>query len=392
MACRGCHTAKVKCSKTSPCVRCVRLDIDCVPHASRQGQGKKRKASNSSSLLSEKHHKVTVDTTDEDSIPEDSSNLVFERGVLCRSTRLGPQHYGLHLILRQWISIAFTRRSFGLLAKAAALAKKTGILMDEIISGENMPPTWASTPIPRMEFLPAIILEPTGKQKVAGPRLHFSDIPEVLLLAVYCSHPCDKGALKDDSGAQKGMKGSQKGYDYQHLGDRLIMIKEMKCGVNRFFASSAFERDICSWETIQETWKANQKMVMDIFLPHSEVEPYGRGLTHQISLHSNPNSPPSPTRLPTTSIRLLSGQIQQADCVICLHVVDLDQAFMYVEYVPVVVDKKAAVMSPSLAVVDKRLQTTTAHSDRIDDPFFLDKITFMDWSGDLDEWVHEIAL
>ncbi|KAL3803322.1 hypothetical protein HJC23_009286 [Cyclotella cryptica] len=44
-------------------------------------------------------------------------------------------HFGVQCMIREWIALAFSRRSFGYLAKASQMALKFGISMNRILSG-----------------------------------------------------------------------------------------------------------------------------------------------------------------------------------------------------------------------------------------------------------------
>jgi hypothetical protein len=432
MVCQACHIAKVKCStqsitskttaKTSttsdttneePCPRCIRLRILCVPHESRQGKKQRKKDVDAAAavtatdtgvgqLLALKR-KRTVDTDDDDDDDDDNNNnnyclegqdqqqppqphvkdLVVEKTVLSHFKRHGENHYGLHAILRQWVSFAMTRRSFGLLAKASALAKKACITMDQILCAQGCPREWwvntsgstttTSTFIPRpMDFLPAIALIPSNEQIVCGPPLDFYEIPEALRLATYCSkHARDRNC---------------------YLGDRWITVKQMLCGINRFFASDAFEREVCSVDLMQTTWKANQQSVTGLYMTEASRKAYGDGLAQQISLHILPNTPPAPIRLPTaTDIQLKSGVVVSCHCVMCWHVVTLDLSYMFQELIPVRTTQIEPIPIKSTTKATEIDVLSKWPEDTVGEPNLLDNIAFLDWSSDLDEWMQELG-
>ena len=401
--------AKIKCSKTSPCERCVRRGIECVPHDSRQGQRKKKRSA-SDRKLQGTHGDGAADgdgADDSDGADDDcdeldvdghpKNNIVENTLMSSISERLGPTHFGLHLILRQWIAFAFTRRSFTLLAKASTLAKKSGIPMDRIMCGTDWPAEWTvlEKPFPQMQFLRDILCVTLEHQVVEQGRMPFADIPEPLLVATYSSRMRSRSALAmeqnqitsdltyDEGNADDfdhdGDYNVDDDDDDQHLGDRLITIKEMNCGVVRFFTSSAFERDVCSWKLMQERWRANSGNVMELFLPRSELVLYANCLAHQISLHSHPNTPPFPTRLPTTKIILRTGQVVEAECVQCFHIVNIDLSMMYLEYIPVERTSGSLSQSPSAFV---RYESQG--------PFTLERIAMIDFTSELEEWVQEM--
>ncbi|KAI2508195.1 GAL4-like Zn(II)2Cys6 (or C6 zinc) binuclear cluster DNA-binding domain [Fragilaria crotonensis] len=297
------------------------------------------------------------------------------------SGEFGPTHFGLHVLLRQWIDFAITRRSLVLLAKASSLAKKTGISMDQLLCGRDWPPEWGfpSTVHYSMKFLPERLLSPRDEQVVVGDRMRLTDIAEPLLIATYCSRPpnnnsssfiqqFDTISYRDDDHDDYHNEDDDNEDDL-HLYDRWITIKEMHSGVVQFYTSPAFERDVCSWVSMQERWQRNQGNVMELFLPRNEMESYARGLTHQISLHTLPNKPPYPTRLPTTMITLKTGQPVTVECIQCFHVENIDTSLMFLEFIRV---------DPMISEFPSP------------EPFSLESIATIDGTIALEDWLQEI--
>ena len=177
MACNACYITKIKCSRGSPCDRCLLKGIECLPRVSRQGQRKKVRPGTCRKRAGTECE-GTDNELDVDDGPKD--NIVENEMMRSISGQLGPTHFGLHLILRQWISFAITRRSFSLMAKASILAKKSGISMDRILCGTDLPKEWSVPPTsyqyPPMDFLRDIVVDTQSEQVVAG----------ALLLATYC--------------------------------------------------------------------------------------------------------------------------------------------------------------------------------------------------------------
>ena len=159
MACRECHLAKVKCDNTQhPCVRCAKRSLKCVPHLSRQGHGRKERRPHRAADA-----KVSTKKAKVERLEDDVSNHTW---------KLGPGHYGLHYVIRFWLSMSITRRSIPLLGKACGLASKSGITMDEILSGDHPFRGDSGT-----SYMEKILTQPAVEQTVVGSRMLLEEIP-----------------------------------------------------------------------------------------------------------------------------------------------------------------------------------------------------------------------
>lgn len=292
MACRECHLAKVKCDKVIPCSRCVRLSKVCVRHESRQGQGRNKKRARS---------KVSEDAA-----------LSTEVGSLKSS------HFGLRYLVRSWVAIAMRRRNFGLLARAGMIADRSGISMDDILCEGGYGHRG-------MDFLYSILLLPAPQQQVLGSRLSWREIPTSLMTATGCA-----GATDDVNNSI--------------VAHRWIWIREIKQGVSRYLVTPAFERDVVEWQVIQDTYQANKKSVVELFLSPSEISKHTKALAHQVSLHAAPNLPVQSSRM-KCKVKLKVPQagskdaVVEVDQVMCLYINTLDHDYTFTEYVPQVTNQ-----------------------------------------------------
>ena len=289
MACRECHTAKVKCEKVIPCARCVRLGKVCIRHESRQGQGRAKKRARSR-------------------ISEDAA-LSTEVGTL------NPNHYGLQYLIRSWVALAMRRRNFGLLARAGMIADRSGINMDQILC-ENHARNQRG-----MDYLYSILLTPAPQQVVVGSRLSWSELPPTLLVATGCV------------GATDGLADPV-------VADRWIWIREIRQGISRYLVTPAFERDIAEWPLIQQTYQENNKSVVELFLAPSDIPKHTKAFAHQVSCHATPGLPRSSSRM-KSKVKLKPKNVRyggmasvDVDQVFCLDIINLDHDFTYSEYVP----------------------------------------------------------
>jgi len=254
------------------------MNLECVPHASRQGQRKKRI----------KH------------IHEDGMQQSEDLNIIDEVTG-GSSHYGVHYLIRSWLSFAFTRRSFSLLSRAGKLAAACGIEMDDLLN--------------TMSFLPPLLLLPKNEQEISGPPLSWEEIPSTFLTAIGCEH--------NISIAPK------------YREHRWIWIREMKNGASRYLLTESLQRDFVSHAVVQETWVNNTKPVVDLFLDGDEQRSkHTKAFAHQVSLHSESNRTPECSRLSHVRVKTPSDTVVDCDQVSSLIIQSLDHAFYYVEYIP----------------------------------------------------------
>lgn len=183
--------------------------------------------------------------------------------------------------------------------------------MDQVLCGENGFPASATSinNSRMMSFLPDMVLKPSREQQVGGEPLALSEVPEDMLEAIDC---LPTAARNPET--------------------RWICIRELRCGVSRYYVSTAMQRDVVSLARVQETWRANEMEVNDLWLPKEEKPKFSRGFNQQIAIHKDPFMQPKPTSIKRTRIRLAEGREIEVDCCLCLKLVNLDHAFMSIEY------------------------------------------------------------
>lgn len=144
-------------------------------------------------------------------------------------------------------------------------------------------------------------------------------------------------------------------------------MREMNRGKSRFFVSPAFERDVCTWQMIQNTWIENKHEVTSLWYTDEQVRNYGQALIQQIANFASPTSKMCPTRLSGTKINVSGGKQVKVDSINCLMILDLDRSFYYQEYIPCVVKQKPGT-----------------------DPLLIDKFAEIDWNDELETWIDNI--
>ena len=190
------------------------------------------------------------------------------------NSSVGPNHFGLHILIRQWVSIATLRRSFALLARASTLATKSGISMDDIFA--NQSPFAKMTNSPPMMFVRESIILPASQQRVSGPRLQFNEIPRELTNAVQLF--VDSESAIEDS--------------------RWIIVRLIRHGTSRYFLSPGFEKYVATFDEVQTTWEQNLREVKSLWMEESEVVKYSQSFAHQISILKTPSSRCTPCKIP----------------------------------------------------------------------------------------------
>jgi len=285
MACERCHKAKTKCSKTIPCVRCVRLGYadGCVKHVSRQGGGVKRKRRIQTKTLTGKKKGK-------------SDEAIITKGIPCKST-----HHGMNVLLHDWILIAHRRRSFKLLSSAASLASCMGFTMDSIYSEKGLP-KFANI----REILPDILSKEKSKQSVCTSEGVFEALPKSM-----------KKLLPDD------------------FEERCVWIRHCNCGQARYWTSKEFERLTgVNSELMNDTFLKNKRSVASLYLDDKGCKNQLRALNRAISKAEVPSSTKFVGRTTSrTSIRdSRTNQLMDANCTLHLYSDTIEEMIVVMEY------------------------------------------------------------
>lgn len=366
-ACSNCHAAKVKCvfdEGASKCRRCTRLGLKCTPHVSRQGQGTRRRKKTKVKPTDNVDQALAISTAlspicepgtqpiyqepkplcpqssgiklldcpknsvhpasevnalrvpqsrynDDDGLCSGMDKLEVEDSLLCKSITngMGKDHFGLNVLIRMWVSLAFSRRSFSLLARASFIAAKMQIPMDDIIA--NQSPFANVTDSQPMEFLARDLLLAKGERKTLGYDLDLQEVPWDLLDAVQVDP----------------------NYPLESASTRWIAIRWTIQGITRFWASPLFQRDFATTEVMGDVYAANSpdKEVIDLFLAKSEKGKFAQGLFNLLFVNHKPNMEPFVIKNEYRVVKKNNPVPIVADCIQTLKVVDLDSQYHYIE-------------------------------------------------------------
>ena len=242
------------------------------------------------------------------------ASLQVEDSIICKSLTngLGKEHYGIHHLIRMWVALSFTRRSFSLLARASFIASRMGISMDEIISNQsNFAIDSGSQP---MYFLGRDILVPKSQRKTVGLPLNIEEIPWDLLEAVQID------PVRPD----------------ETFRNRWCAIRMTVQGTSRFLTSPLFTRDFSSVDEINKVWDENKpnKEVVDLWMPKSEKGKFSQDIFNHMFLHNKPNMPCFVTKTRYNVFKRNSTQLAEANVIMTVKLVDLDTCYHYMEIQP----------------------------------------------------------
>ena len=374
MACVACHKAKVKCEKRNhgngggggstseassssltttdnnsssssydavSCARCTRMGLECVPHISQQGKSiipdphgsKRRKTSVGITSLSVSGGGGPIHA------------LILEKSVVkqTRAKDTHHLHFGLNHLIRQWMCLAVSRRSFRLQEIAGRLANKLGISMDQVYCGQGYPSTWKSwdgrDDLSLRRELAGNICQPTSFQDVGHYPLEQSEIPMLVFRVMRCVRQVSTTTTTGIDGTTTTTM-----TEVVDLTHRWIMIRECKVGQARFYGTPDFSRDFCTPHEMQQTWIANKHEVKALFMPSGKnIHLYGESFFHQISLQTEPGIVNVPDRVTGVTIRMKNGTIVPVEFICWISIVSLDHAYIAMEFVRKPTPKAATV-------------------------------------------------
>ena len=321
VSCVDCHRSKVKCSGGQPCERCVKKEIECIPRSSHQG-----KRSQQDPL------QRTLKRKNVDGNPCEPGEVTISNSML---TRCNNQHVGINWIVRSWIAQAFRRKSFELLEKAAALASKNQISMDQIMCGINSPlplstsssPASSSSQTSRaMSYLSSLICQNESEMMNVPSVLTWKEVPDRLRSKVLSHLSVEESSI------------------HEHW----IILARYYEGHPSFLVTDAIERDVVSFNSIQTVYSTNQCEVASLHLPEDSLRKFHKLAAKQLSLIYSVHSDQPFTSIsadllvgsghnnPYTSkgVVAVSSETVKVEMTVGIQVVGEDDAFFCTIFVP----------------------------------------------------------
>ena len=236
--------------------------------------------------------------------------LEIEDSLLCKSISNGltKDHFGVNVLIRQWVALAFSRRSFSLLARASFIAAKMKIPMDDILSNQSQ--FAATTDSEPMEQVARDLLLPKSERVTIGYPIDLQEVPWDLFQAVQIDPRQPEESIRN----------------------RWINIRWTCQGITRYWCSPLFARDFATVDEIGEVYAANKdKEVVDLFFPQSEKQKFSQGLFNLLFVNHKPNMEPFVIRNEYRVNKRNHPIPIKADVIQTVKVVDLDSMFMYCE-------------------------------------------------------------
>ena len=310
-ACQECYRVKVRCDreelKNGTCSRCTRLEIDCVPRVSRQGQGPKKRQRNDQQQQNKQRRPQKLPQSNNTAAVTHSSE---DGGLLeaFNKTTSPPMseakyHYGIRYLIHSWSSFALARRSFSLLGRASQLAAKCGVPMDDIFCDS------------RRHIINPIIFgdhhqEAATDDSTATP-LHWDNLPTSL------RQLCRLDRTEN----------------------RYIWVREAKNGHSRFLVSDKFQKEIVSLWMIEQTWKSNEKPVVQLFLQgQDDFDKFTKAIHYEISRYTHPGKKPDYVRMNGVNVLFNDrpsspSNIKEMDLVYAFEILNLEHSVYVCEFV-----------------------------------------------------------
>lgn len=247
----------------------------------------------------------------EQSICSGMDVLQIEDNIICGSITngLGRDHFGLNHVIRCWVALAFSRRSFSLLARASFIATKMKIPMDDIIS--NQSPFAAETDSEPMDFLATDLLLTKGQRKTLGYPVDLREVPWEVLEAVQI----DPNRLEES------------------VRNRTACIRWQSQGTTRYYTSPLFDRDFATVAEIGQCWEENRDDLetVDLFLSKSEKGRFAQNLFNIIFVNNKPDMPCFVTKDRYNVQKRNDPDPIEANIIQTIKLLDLDCAIHYLE-------------------------------------------------------------
>eukprot|EP00037_Helgoeca_nana_P012812 m.116971 g.116971 ORF g.116971 m.116971 type:complete len:443 (-) comp21665_c0_seq2:182-1510(-) len=277
--CLGCRRAKVKCDMATPCSRCTRLSVECVPTPpSRRGRAGERK-------VKRKRQAIGVQTEDFQGISKMAKYELMivdtcADGLEPAKEGESEPHLALTALCTMWLMMGIRERSNELMMQAFSCATRCGIAMDAILDAQGTPHAVDGS----LAGLAALLFTPGHLQPIEiDTPLGVSQIPPEICATV--------GRTQDT------------------INEGWVLVRTHSRGRMRIFASQAFERDIVTWDTLMTNLRKGDRPCIELVLPQVECGKCMHTLGELHRQYPSVRSPPPTARFQT--------QVNQRDGTVC---------------------------------------------------------------------------
>ena len=293
----------MRCLGGFPCRRCMQRGTPCMPNrVGGKGWAARKRGFPAAAAAAAPRKKARAGRKSVELLSVEDS--VAQEIVKSRTS------HSLRWLICHWFALGTARRSTMLLSKAFGLAAKMGLSLDDMMGtgggGETevlrmseeedsekyalpspasaFPSAAASpSPSPSLSSPTAIsgsmavyvqrLRKPLPPKDRVGPRMPFSKLPHHVTKKI-------KANGAEDT-----------------LNERWVIVRHDIRGKVEFHVSEAFERDICSFHRIRNTFLANQTSVMSLWTPPDKMRVvdnmHGRCLARLLSQISSPTRAPA---------------------------------------------------------------------------------------------------
>ena len=184
-------------------------------------------------------------------------------------------HFAINWLIRDWLGLAFRRRSFALLEKASNLAVRCGISMDQVLCDSMVDMGLPSrVPVPNMNHLLGILLTPLSDYRFENPAVDWAKLPKPLRVELGID-----AKLEHHSDILKS------------LGSRMVFIRECGRDCVRFLLSPEFERRIACRDLLLKTFFTNNETVTNLIFSGDSNKKFLRAFNRLVNYHDTPAKP-----------------------------------------------------------------------------------------------------
>ncbi|KAL3784878.1 LOW QUALITY PROTEIN: hypothetical protein HJC23_012481 [Cyclotella cryptica] len=230
-------------------------------------------------------------------------------------------HFGVQCMIREWIALAFSRRSFGYLAKASQMALKFGISMNRILSGvdeDGLEETGeASLSMKTKEKSATGYKKYSGDTKVCiGGKMNY-------LLGMFLeprsvqAHPISERHMLvprlDPSFLARIAPPSCSTFEDMDVRGRWIIIQETYRGETKFYCSPMIERNVMCWTHMSQIYEDNVADIFSLIFSKDQFDRFQSYLARQVSLRHDEGTRTRPVHAPMMEIRLFSKNWGETD-------------------------------------------------------------------------------
>ena len=155
--------------------------------------------------------------------------------------------------------------------------------------------------------------------------------------------------------------------------NRLLMVREARNGQSRYLVTDEFQQQIASLWLLEQTWKANNMPVVQIFLEGpQDFDKFNKSIRYSLSRYTHPNKKPECVRINAVRVKQqqqqnnnISSSIRTMDLLYAFEIVNLEHSFYIVELVDstAVHSSASSTRGETIAETHQPITATTATTE-----------------------------